>query len=239
MKRRSELLALFLGLAAALGCREASAADVPYGYSQPVMPVQEFVSGWYLRGDIGWRTDNQIGDIIANPSVLYPYAVPTSATLGDIGMFGIGGGYKWNWFRVDVTTDYAGKSNFKGDYAYPNQFQGRFDTWTMLANAYIDIGTWGGFTPYVGAGVGFATVRASDYWSPVSPQTTPHQTQTGLAWAYMAGVAWCFAPKWMVDFSYRRLNYGDVTFNPPLANPLTLKDLTSNEFRIGVRYQLD
>jgi hypothetical protein len=30
-----------------------------------------------------------------------------------------------------------------------------------------------------------------------------------------------------------------VTFNPPLANPLTLKDLTSNEFRIGIRYYLD
>ena len=43
----------------------------------------------------------------------------------------------------------------------------------------------------------------------------------------------------MVDFSYRRLNYGDLTFNPPLANPLTLKDLSANEFRIGIRYALD
>ena len=28
-------------------------------------------------------------------------------------------------------------------------------------------------------------------------------------------------------------------FNPPLANPLQLRDLSSNEFRIGVRYTLD
>jgi hypothetical protein len=39
----------------------------------------------------------------------------------------------------------------------------------------------------------------------------------------MAGVAWCFAPRWLVDFSYRRVNHGQVTFNPLLANELTLK----------------
>jgi opacity protein-like surface antigen len=239
MMRRSKVLALIVGFAG-MACGTASAADMPQlGYPAQGYPVQEFISGWYLRGDIGWRTDNKIGDIVANPSLVYAYALPTNARLDDIGMFGIGGGYKWSWFRADITTDYAGKANFKGDYNVSNAFTGRFDTWTMLANGYIDLGNWNGFTPYVGAGVGFVTFRASDYVSPVSPQTTLHQTQTELAWAYMAGLAWCFAPKWMVDFSYRRLNYGDVTFNPPLANPLTLKDLTSNEFRIGIRYYLD
>ncbi|MET0443727.1 MAG: outer membrane beta-barrel protein [Pseudorhodoplanes sp.] len=241
MKRRSEFFAVVLGFFgfAANACGKADAADMPYGYGQ-TMPVQEFVSGWYLRGDIGWRTDTKIGDIAAiNPLSIYNYALPTNAKLDDIAMFGIGAGYKLNWLRLDVTTDYAGKANFKGDYVVANQFSGRFDTWTMLANAYIDLGTWSGLTPYVGAGVGFVTFRASDYVSPVAPQTTLHQTQTELAWAYMAGVAWCFAPKWMVDFSYRHIGYGDVTFNPPLANPLQLRDLSANEFRIGVRYTLD
>ncbi len=238
MMRRSKYLG-FVCAFAIMAFGKASAADMPYGYAPGPQPVQEFSSGWYLRGDIGWRTDNRIGDIVANPSIIYPYAIPSSATLADVGMFGIGGGYKLNWFRADITTDYAGKAKFQGDYTYPNAFTGRFDTWTVLANAYIDFGTWAGFTPYVGAGVGFVTFRASDYFSPVAPQTQLHQTRTELAWAYMAGVAWCFAPKWMIDFSYRRLNYGDVTFNPELANPLTLKDLSSNEFRIGVRYTMD
>ena len=58
-------------------------------------------------------------------------------------MFGIGAGYKWNWFRVDITTDYAGKANFKGDYASPNAVHRPIDTWTMLANGYIDLGDLG------------------------------------------------------------------------------------------------
>ena len=236
MTPRSKVLALLLGVAG-FASGSASAADMPQFGSEPA-PVQEFVSGWYLRGDIGWRSDTKIGDIVANPSI-YTYALPTNAKLDNIAMFGIGAGYKWNWLRLDVTSDYGGRAKFKGDYNYPNEFTGQFDTWTMLANAYIDLGTWGGFTPYVGAGAGFVTFRASDYVSPQGTETTNHQTRTDFAWAYMAGVAWCFAPKWMVDFSYRRLNYGDLTFNPPLANPLTLKDLSANEFRIGIRYALD
>jgi opacity protein-like surface antigen len=236
MTRRSKIAALVLG-ASSFACGTAFAADMPqYGY-QP-QPVQEFVSGWYLRGDIGWRSDTKIGDVVVNPSA-YAYALPANATLDNIAMFGIGAGYKWNWLRLDVTTDYGGRAKFRGDYTYPNEFTGQIDTWTMLANAYIDLGTWGGFTPYVGAGAGFVTFRAANYVSPLSNETTNHQTRTDFAWAYMAGLAWCFAPKWMVDFSYRRLNYGEVNFNPPLASPLTLKDLSANEFRVGIRYSLD
>jgi opacity protein-like surface antigen len=55
----------------------------------------------------------------------------------------------------------------------------------------------------------------------------------------MAGLAWCFAPRWLVDFSYRRVNLGDVTFNPSQLNQLKLQDLTANEFRIGLRYNFD
>lgn len=198
------------------------------------------MSGWYLRGDIGLRVDNKIGAIeLINALPIYTYALPTNINLENIPMFGIGAGYKWNWFRADITSDYAGKMGFKGDFTVPNAFSGQFDTWTMLANVYIDFGTWGGFTPYIGAGAGFVTFRASDYVSPTAPQTALSQNRTEFAWAYMAGVAWCFAPKWMVDFSYRHLAYGDVTFNPGLANPLQLKDLSSNEFRLGVRYALD
>ncbi len=239
MQCRQKILALALVLGFAVGMHDkAAAAD--YGMPAPPLPVQEFVSGWYLRGDIGLRTDTKIGEIaLINPLAIYQYVLPTSATISNIPMLGIGAGYKWSWFRADITTDYAGKMNFKGDYVIPGAFTGRVDTWTMLANVYLDLGTWSGFTPYIGGGAGFVTFRASDYVSPAAPQTTLSQNRTEFAWAYMAGVAWCFAPKWMVDFSYRKLNYGDVTFNPPLANPLQLRDLSSNEFRIGVRYTLD
>ena len=95
-------------------------------------------------------------------------------------------------------------------------------------------------TPYVGAGTGFVNFLARRIICRFAPQTKLYQTRTEFAWAYMAGLAWCFSPKWMVDFSYRHLSYGDVTFNPPPAPlPLQLRDLSSNEFRIGVRYSLN
>ena len=67
MTPRSKVLALLLGVAG-FASGSASAADMPQFGSEPA-PVQEFVSGWYLRGDIGWRSDTKIGDIVANPSI--------------------------------------------------------------------------------------------------------------------------------------------------------------------------
>ena len=43
------------------------------------------------------------------------------------------------------------------------QFTAKISAQTVLANGYIDFGTWGGFTPYVGAGVGIARLKSVDY----------------------------------------------------------------------------
>ena len=201
--------------------------------SQPAGQVTEYASGWYLRGDIGFRTDTKIGDMVST------YTLPTNTDIREVATFGAGGGYKAGWFRADVTIDYAGKAKFAGDGALPDAFSGKIESWTALANVYIDLGNWNGVTPYVGVGAGAITFRAYDYLSPAAHSDLDYQSHTDFAWAYMAGVAWCFAPRWLVDFSYRRLDMGDVTFNPLLANELKLKDLSANEFRVGLRYNFD
>jgi opacity protein-like surface antigen len=236
--RRSMSLALICGgLVVACGSpRNAQAADVPryvYPQSQPAGQVTEFVSGWYLRGDIGYRTDTKIGDVVST------FPLPTNTDIREVAMVGAGGGYKNGWFRADVTIDYAGKAKFTGDFVLPAAFTGKLESWTALANIYLDLGTWNGLTPYIGAGAGAVTFRAYDYQAPNGILTTDYQSHTDFAWAYMAGVAWCFAPRWLVDFSYRYLNLGEATFNPLLANELILKDITANEFRIGLRYNFD
>src|SRR5690606_14693364 len=113
------------------------------------------------------------------------------------------------------------------------------DTLIGLANVYLDLGTWSGFTPYVGVGAGFANFWVSDYAAPNGPVNTDKQSKADFAWAYMAGLAWCFAPRWSADFSYRRVNLGEMVFNPHLPNTLTLSDMSANEFRIGLRYNFD
>jgi opacity protein-like surface antigen len=236
--RRSIGIAMIPAALAALSLdpQAARAADYPsYGYpqSQPAGVVTEYASGWYLRGDIGYRTNTKIGDLVST------FPLPTSTDVSEVATVGAGGGYKAGWFRADVTIDYAGKAKFTGDYVLPEAFTGKLESWTALANIYLDLGTWNGLTPYIGVGAGAVTFRAYDYQAPNGILTVDYQSHTDFAWAYMAGVAWCFAPRWLVDFSYRYLNLGEATFNPLLANELILRDITANEFRIGLRYNFD
>jgi opacity protein-like surface antigen len=234
--RPLKTLAICAGLAAICSQpQSAGAADMPgvYSQSRPAGAVTEYVSGWYLRGDIGYRTNTTIG------SASSAFPLPTNTDFADVATFGGGGGYKAGWFRADVTIDYAGRAGFTGDGPYAGAFSGKVESWTALGNVYLDLGTWNGLTPYVGIGAGAVTFRTYDYAAPLGILTLDYQSKTEFAWAYMAGVAWCFAPRWLVDFSYRRMNLGEVKFNTALINELTLKDLTANEFRIGLRYNFD
>ena len=45
--------------------------------------------------------------------------------------------------------------------ANTNEYTADIRSWMGLANAYIDMGNWCGFTPFIGAGIGFATLSVS------------------------------------------------------------------------------
>src|SRR5947207_6129989 len=102
--------------AATLLSQAAFAADMaiappPPMYAPP--PVVEDFGGWYLRGDIGFS--NQRVNRLSN--VLDANNTSSEQRLGfnSAGIFGLGVGYKLNnWFRVDVTGEYRGNSQFFG-----------------------------------------------------------------------------------------------------------------------------
>jgi opacity protein-like surface antigen len=170
---------------------------------------------------------------------VFGHPIPSGISIDNIVTGGGGGGYKAGWFRADVTFDYSGRARFSTT-AKPNGvYDAKVDTLVGLANVYLDLGTWSGITPYIGAGAGVANFWMHSYEAPNGPINPDKQSKADFAWAYMAGVAWCFAPRWSVDLAYRRLNFGETTFNPHLVNSLTLKDMTANEFRIGLRYNFD
>src|SRR5262249_60828064 len=83
------------------------------------------------------------------------------------GVIGGGVGYKINqWFRTDLTVDYEWDSDWHGRAPCggcagnkTSKEWAKVSAWTFLANAYIDLGTWSGITPYVGAGVGGSHIR--------------------------------------------------------------------------------
>jgi opacity protein-like surface antigen len=236
-----------LRLAALAAAINLAALPLAYAadYPEPPPPVEkapwvieEFGSNWYLRGDVG-ASFNRLDGVAA--------IVPTlSSNIDDTFTAGGGFGYKAGWFRGDITVDYGGLAKSGGVFAPTDLFSARIDTITGLFNLYFDLGTWYGFTPYVGGGVGAAYVRTTDFTttSPVlSPLGIPVAgTDTwNFAWALMAGASFGFTPNFLLDVGYRYLNVGDAESKQidPTASSVKFKDITAHQVRVGVRYVID
>ena len=176
-------------------------------------PEIEAARSFYLRGDIGY-VFNEAADLGA----------AGHAPLGDAGVFGLGAGLWMNdLLRLDLTADYRspGDVSFRG-------WSGETSATTLLANAYLDLGTWHGGTPYVGAGLGAAHVSLSglgagggDGW--------------GFAWAAMAGGTVSLAPNWQLDLGYRYLRIE----NADVGGGLSDFSESAHEVRLGLRYLFD
>jgi opacity protein-like surface antigen len=225
------------GLAAA----PAGAADMPESWL-PELKKQiytDLVSGWYVRADIGYSMQS-ISSVEVPANFVQSWGLQNAVTLG------LGGGYKYHWFRADVTVDYANRGKFHADTpATPSYYTGKLDSFTILANAYLDLGTWGGLTPYVGAGIGTTHLRTHEFTNitVIEPnESISDSTRWNLSYAGMAGVTFRFAPNLILDVGYRYLKLGDAVSGPepPLyTDHYYLRDLKAHEIRVGLRLMLD
>jgi opacity protein-like surface antigen len=243
----------------------AIAADMPHNpppqviIQQVQVPVIQEFNGWYLRGDIGMTNQKTKG--LENPL----FGTAPNFTWLDKGEFtsgisyGLGVGWQANdWFRVDFTGEYRGGSKFHAldSFFNPNVPAGTQTNdytftkkeWLFLANAYLDLGTWWCITPFIGAGVGVANLTIANYrdnniiaggggWA-------KDNTETNFAWALHAGASYAVTKSFAVELSYRYLNLGDgksgdtINFDGTnlVDNPTTVKDITSHDVRLGVRW---
>jgi opacity protein-like surface antigen len=235
----------------------AFAADLPPMLRPQPVHVEEFGSGWYLRGDIGMSA--QRVDRLEN--ALFPTAV--ALTFLDEGGFegapfgGVGLGYRLNsWLRFDATIEYRAKAGFhaldrfdNGGTPNSNDYTGTKSEWVGLVNAYVDIGTWGGVTPFIGAGVGFSRNTISHFRDlNVVTDTLAYGEETSkteLAWAVYAGLAYRISSNATVEFAYRYLHLGDAESGDLIAfgganavyNPMIFREITSHDFKLGLRYE--
>lgn len=226
------------GFAAIAPLGAARAADVPMSLPPIVQKapvfVEEYQSGWYLRGDLGYRWN----DLDGMSAVIGTQ--PSGTTIDDRFTVGGGAGYKSGWFRMDATLDWAPRASVA---SVTPDYRMKVETTTLLANFYLDLGTWSGFTPYVGAGAGMSWNRTSDYMS--NALLLPgldglKDARWDFAWAVMGGLSYHLSPNLLLDVSYRYLNLGDAV--TPIAsnnNQLTVTDMTAQEIRVGLRYNLN
>jgi opacity protein-like surface antigen len=252
----TRLLSAALPVALALaGATPALAADVSDGLP-PLPAIAEPAaatpvgSGWYLRGDIGYTAYRDPEATLRAGGVATALA---GERLDDAAAAGLGAGYRFNsWLRVDVTADhrFETQATLLSGATVPGAL-GRADlsSTALLANAYLDLGTWHGFTPYVGAGAGYAWNTLSGYTLSgcAAPCTVggvglaglapfPDETTGSFAWAVMAGVAVDAGRSLSVDIGYRYLDLGEATTGTSAAAQVETDRITAHEARIGLRW---
>jgi opacity protein-like surface antigen len=268
----------------------AAAADLrgPVGLPPPpmAMPIAES-SGWYLRGDIGVAA---LGSGKLNYSDNQPGISFTSKEFQQQMFGGIGVGYQFNsWLRFDVTGEYRGKAGFSAHDNYNgrnvgvdcagvanplidcgfsggNRNAGSISSMVFLANAYLDLGTWHGLTPFIGAGVGISQNKISGLADQgyatlttyntgtnvvVASATAPtfgtaaNGTKSSFAYALMAGLAYDVTPNYKVELAYRYLNMGKFASGTYTCAggcvgtySLEGRSLDAHEFKVGMRWLL-
>ena len=216
----------------------ALAADMPDSWAPPPAPptsVWPLNGNWYLRGDLGYAWGH-IGSAQAAPG----FPDPTDNKFGSSFIGGIGAGYKGGWLRTDITLDYS-RFKYSGAFEPAGDASAKVGVLTALFNGYLDLGTWYGLTPYIGAGAGAAYLTTSDYTSTVAPPFTDglSRSQWNFAWALTSGVAFSVTPNLAVDLGYRYLALGDASTASDAAGAMTLKNLAAHEVRVGVRWNFD
>ena len=245
----SARMALFAALLAGVA-GPALAADLaePPPVEEAPPPVVEAqpvdLGGWYIRGDLDYHWSNL-------DSIDYiTYGPPPGTNDFDFGdlkggfSLGAGVGYKINdYLRTDLTADYWFKSDFNGqtsDLVTTSTEESSMSALLLLANAYVDIGTWNGITPYVGAGIGGAHVKWDTVHDPNTTETNPGSSNWRFAYALMAGASYCLTDKVILDAGYRftHIEGGRMfEFDTTSSGPGFDHGINTHEVRGGLRYQ--
>ncbi len=254
-------------------------------YEPPVFvdqPVEEYVpvevgSGWYLRGDIGYNFSVEgKGDYNYRTFDVLTGAYDTTrfdtTSLGNNVTGGVGFGYNFtDYLRADLTFDVF-RASFDGttSSALPcspllagtscrTADSADATAYNLMANGYVDLGTYVGFTPYVGAGLGMTYVNWDNLSSRsycvgadcptgyIGSSESDGEKSWRFSWALMAGMAYDLTKNLKVDLGYRYRNIeGGPMFAFDRGSQLVGArgtqgedpGLQTHEVRVGLRYSL-
>ena len=252
-------------LAALLASSPALSADLYQPEPVPVQPIEEPVqvastSGWYLRGDAGYSFNKIRGARFFQGSNGYERDFD-NVKLRNAFTVGAGVGYQVNsYLHTDLTFDYLSRSKFEGSTSGGGADFGACVTrctsrdyasltaYSLLANAYVDIGTYGSVTPYVGAGIGGTYVKWSNLNNTSCADGNPANCDTSVShdgkgswrftYALMAGASIDVTCNLKADvgYRYRHIEGGNMFGYAQSGGPGYDKGISSHEGRVGMRY---
>jgi opacity protein-like surface antigen len=201
----------------------------------------EVGSNWYVRGDIGISFDRAPSlsfSTLALPplgAVGAPFTVGNGANWTTTNFTGGAGfGYRWNeWLRFDATWDYRNGPGGSRQAAvvcpygpltpFPTGFLydttntcnasasvRQFDN-AFLANTYLDLGTYYGFTPYVGGGLGLNM-------NTLTANVNYNETANGQTYAANLTAVGPFPPVWVNNQGQALAPQPNIAFGPQFWN---------------------
>jgi opacity protein-like surface antigen len=261
--RRLKLSALAVVASFAI-INTAHSADMP----APVLAPAVDFSGWYLRGDIGFSNQNVGSLFNVNYANFASVSnIDKSFDAAPLFGLGVGYTVN-NWLRFDVTGEYRGAANFHGfdvgniggGAFADDRYTGSKSEWTFMFNGYVDLGTWWNITPFVGAGVGVSRNTISNFGdisvcvnslvgcsgSGGSDAYAGSASKWNFAWALHAGLAYQVYRNVTLELAYRYIDLGNAQTGDLIAfdgtnnfyNPMEFHHLTSQDIRLGVRFNL-
>ncbi len=257
MKRILAIASFALALAG-----QAYAADL-YVPDQPAeAPVAAPVvasNGWYLRGDVSYDVMDLRGAHFFQGNRASHLTDFASADLDNTGNLGLGVGYQVNdYLRVDTTFDWMFNADFNGSTTGScgsaptcrSHDTSSLTAYSLMANAYVDIGHYGLITPYLGAGLGGTYVKWDDLKNTSCSTTTgkcddtvTHKGREGWRFTYalMAGAAIDINCNLKADVGYRFRHVvdGDMFGYSTKGGPGFDKGLNIHEARAGLRWAFD
>ncbi|HWD12380.1 porin family protein [Pseudochrobactrum sp. sp1633] len=269
-KLKNLLIAGVAGLTVTASVSSVFAADI-VDIPEPVIPEvivpPSPIGGWYLRGDIGYAGAKFKGANYTTIDNNCGQCGGGSPTFGENsldgklkGSFLLGGGVGYqvtDYFRTDLTVDYLTRAKFSGstsgtctaNNAYVDCVSNdtaKMSALSILANAYIDLGNFNGFTPYVGAGIGGTRIKWGDLTNTIDPGfdqsgSTVHYGSASwrFTWALMAGLSYDLTQSLKLDAGYRfrRIQGGEMFGATKDIGRGFDKSFDIHDVRVGLRYQ--
>jgi opacity protein-like surface antigen len=208
-------------------------------------------AGWYLRGNAGYGTHNDIditGDLVGD----------VESEGNATGSVGLGYDFGNNW-RLEL--DAAQLFTNLGQISQTPSSSAKLETTTGFLNAIYDFSDFGRWEPYVGAGIGIvrgnATAVAHDFQTGGAGSadiSTPvcsgvacsfKDGDTGLGWQLLAGLGYEISDNLTWDTHYRYMNSNNLDFTGSVAPALgslaaaaaTFEDVGSHALMTGFRYK--
>ncbi len=140
-------------------------------------------------------------------------------------------GYRYNYFRTELEYVWRQKSEKKFSEGAGESQKYNFKTYSYMLNGYFDFAPYRWFTPYVGAGIGFTSMKYGDSYTMPDGTTSTGTTNgnykpTRFTWSLGGGLSVKVTNRFNVDAGYRYYDMGSIKH----------ADITAHEIYTGLRY---